>query len=46
MNAPSKILVVEDDVELAKMVVDFLTPYGFEVLTESDGIFAIITGSH
>lgn len=41
MNSANKILLVEDDTELAGMVGDFLTPYGFEIATEGNGIRAI-----
>ncbi len=34
-------MLVEDDRELARMVVDFLTPYGYEVFTVSNGEIAI-----
>lgn len=40
MKSPTRILLVEDDRDLSTMVVDFLTPYGYEVLTESDGRMA------
>jgi two-component system response regulator RstA len=41
MTSTTKILLVEDDRELARMVVDFLTPYGYEVFTVSNGEIAI-----
>ncbi len=40
MKQPNKILLVEDDFELSKMVVEFLEPYGFKVSTESNGLVA------
>ncbi len=37
MIESNKILLVEDDLNLSEMVVDFLSPYGYSVLTENDG---------
>ncbi|MEE2640578.1 MAG: response regulator transcription factor [Planctomycetota bacterium] len=41
MMTPNKILLVEDDFELSKMVVEFLSPYGFDVATEGNGDLAV-----
>ena len=36
-----RILLVEDDAELASMVADFLSPYGFDVAIEPRGDIAV-----
>lgn len=41
MNSTNKILLVEDDLVLSKMIVEFLEPYGYEVATEANGLMAI-----
>ena len=38
---PWRILLVEDDVELAQMVSDFLTEQGFEIAIEGNGQTAV-----
>lgn len=40
-NLKHRILLVEDDAQLASMVADFLKPHGFDVLVESRGDSAV-----
>jgi two-component system response regulator RstA len=40
-HSPSRILLVEDDQELALMIADYLTPYGFEICVEGRGDRAV-----
>lgn len=39
----TKVLVVEDEVKIAQILVDFLTLDGFEVTTIHDGADAVFT---
>ena len=37
MNAPLRILIIDDDNELCQLVADYLGPMGFQVESEHEG---------